>query len=130
MMVLRKEEGQGSPSLWPDRIKWAIAIILLLVTLAGNYYYSALSLPIRLLASLAIFGVAVGILALTAQGKQAIEFIREARIELRKLVWPTRQETMQTTLVVGLMVVVLALFLWGVDGILLWVIGWLTGQRG
>jgi preprotein translocase subunit SecE len=46
------------------------------------------------------------------------------------VVWPTRQETIQTTLVIGAVVVVLALVLWFIDGILVWAVGWLTGQRG
>ncbi len=57
-------------------------------------------------------------------------FFKNARAELRKVVWPTRQETLQTALVVVAMVVVLALVLWGLDGVLVWLIGSLTGQRG
>ncbi len=65
----------------------------------------------------------------TQKGKWVIEFFRDSRMELRKVVWPTREETMQTTLVVAAMVIVLALILWGMDGVLVWLIGWLTGQR-
>jgi preprotein translocase subunit SecE len=50
-------------------------------------------------------------------------------MEMRKVVWPTREETMQTTLVVAGMVIILALLLWGMDSLLVWLIGWLTGQR-
>jgi preprotein translocase subunit SecE len=58
-----------------------------------------------------------------------VQFFGESRAELRKVVWPTREETMQTTLVVAVMVIVLSLVLWGMDGLLVWLIGWLTGQH-
>ena len=51
-------------------------------------------------------------------------------VELRKVVWPTRQETIQTTLIVVAMVVVAALILWGLDKVFFWLVAWLTGQRG
>jgi len=128
LMVLNRDSQEVSPGF--DRIKWTAAVIILLVSLVGNYYYSALSWPLRLLGWLLVLAIVTTILSFTVKGKQAIEFIRESRLELRKVVWPTRQETIQTTLVVGAMVIVLALVLWGMDGILVWLIGWLTGQRG
>ena len=57
-------------------------------------------------------------------------YIRDSWRELGKVVWPTRQETVQTTLVVAAMVVVVALVLWGVDSLFLWMISELAGQRG
>lgn len=57
-------------------------------------------------------------------------FAREARVELRKVIWPTRQETLQTTLVVLVMVVVVAIFLWLLDMLLLWAVNGLTGLGG
>ena len=126
-MVL-KAENQEEPRL--DWLKWAIAIILLLAGLAGNYYYSEISMPLRMLAWLAVLAVAALIASTTQKGKWVVDFFRDSKAELRKVVWPTREETMQTTLVVGAMVVILALLLWGMDGVLVWLIGWLTGQRG
>jgi preprotein translocase subunit SecE len=70
------------------------------------------------------------ILSQTEKGRWVIDFFRDSRQELRKVVWPTRQETVQTTMVVAVMVIVLSLVLWGVDGVLVWLIGWLTGQHG
>jgi preprotein translocase subunit SecE len=67
--------------------------------------------------------------AKTQKGRWVVEFFRDSRMELRKVVWPTREEITQTTLVVVVMVIVLALILWGMDGILVWLIGWLTGQH-
>lgn len=126
-MVL-KGENQGETRL--DWLKWLVAITLLLAGLIANYYYSETSLSLRMLAWLAIVAVSGFIASRTQKGRWVVDFFRDSRMELRKVVWPTRQETMQTTLVVGAMVIVLALLLWGIDGILVWIIGWLTGQRG
>jgi preprotein translocase subunit SecE len=126
VMVLRSEDQGGSRSDYP---KWMVAIALLVAGIVGNYYYSALAMPIRLAAWLAILAVSGFIASKTQVGKWVVEFFRESRTELRKVVWPTRQETMQTTLVVAVMVVVLAILLWGMDSTLLVLIGWLTGQR-
>lgn len=123
-----KVEIQGSTNF--DWLKWLVVVILLVAGIVANYYYSAQPWPLRLLGWLLLLGIALGIASQTLQGKQVISFARESRMELRKVFWPTRQETIQTTLFVGAMVVVLALFLWGIDGILMWLIGWLTGQRG
>jgi preprotein translocase subunit SecE len=68
-------------------------------------------------------------LALTTRlGKRFWRFAKETRGELRKVTWPTRQETIQTTLIVAALVVLVALILWGVDTFLLWIVGHLTGQ--
>ena len=61
-------------------------------------------------------------------GQKVWVFAKQSRMELRKVVWPTRQETIQTTMIVVAMVVVMALVLWGVDSILTWAITWLTGS--
>lgn len=126
-MVL-KAENQGESRL--DWLKWAIAIALLVAGMVANHYYSEFSLPLRMLAWLGVLAMAGFVASTTQKGKWVLEFFRDSRMELRKVVWPTREETMQTTLVVAAMVVVLALLLWGVDGILVWIIGWMTGQRG
>lgn len=112
-----------------DWLKWAVAIALLLAGLAGNHYYSDVSMPLRTLIWLAVVAVAGFVASKTRKGKWVVEFFKDSRAELRKVVWPTREETIQTTLVVAAMVVILALLLWGLDGVLVWLIGWLTGQR-
>jgi preprotein translocase subunit SecE len=127
VMVLKQENQEESRLDW---MKWSLAVILLLAGLVGNHYYSEVSMPVRTLIWLSILAVAAFVAAKTQQGARVVEFFRDSRMELRKVVWPTREETMQTTLVVAVMVVILALILWGMDGILVWLIGWLTGQRG
>lgn len=126
-MVLKPESQETSRLDW---FKWLVAFVLLLAGLIGNHYYSDTSMPLRTLGWLAILALAAFVASRTQKGKWVTEFFRDSRVELRKVVWPTREETMQTTLVVAIMVVILALVLWGMDGILVSVIGWLTGQRG
>jgi preprotein translocase subunit SecE len=72
----------------------------------------------------------VPIVLQTSSGQRAWVFMREVRTELRKVVWPTRQETIQTTFIIIVLVVILGCILWGIDSILLWAVALLTGQRG
>lgn len=125
--MILKEENQDAPKL--DWLKWLLTITLLLAGLIGNHYYSEVSMPLRTLVWLAIVAVAGFVASKTSKGVWVVEFFRDSRMELRKVVWPTREETMQTTMVVAAMVIILALILWGMDGVLVWLIGWLTGQH-
>jgi preprotein translocase subunit SecE len=125
-MVL-KAEGEEERRF--DWLKWLVAVTLLLAAMVGNHYYSEISMLWRTAAWLLILAIAAFIASTTQKGKWTIEFFRESRMELRKVVWPTREEVTQTTIVVAVMVVILALLLWGMDGILVWLIGWLTGQH-
>jgi preprotein translocase subunit SecE len=113
-----------------DWLKWSAVVVLIITGIIANYYYNNQPWPLRLLGWLVLLGIIAAVATQTKVGKQALSFMRESRMELRKVYWPTRQETIQTTLFVVAMVVVLALILWGVDSILMLVIGWLTGQRG
>jgi preprotein translocase subunit SecE len=108
-------------------------VLIVLILLAGvmvNHYYAQQPWPLRLLAWLVLCCVVLGVAWRTRQGQRAAGFARDARAELRKVTWPTRQETIQTTLIVAVLVVVFALILWGVDGMLTWAVGVLIGQRG
>jgi preprotein translocase subunit SecE len=113
-----------------EPLKWTIIWTLLAAGVAGNYYYASVPLSYRLAAWLVFLCVMLLIVAQTDKGQKLWVFAREARMELRKVIWPTRQETIRTTLVVVAVVVVVALFLWGLDAFLLWGAGFLTGQRG
>jgi preprotein translocase subunit SecE len=113
-----------------DQLKWLAVTFLLLTGVIASYYYSGQPWPLRLLGWLFLLGIVAGIILQTHQGRRVLNFARESRIELRKMVWPTYQETVQTTVFIAIMVIVLALILWGIDGVLMWLIGWLTGQRG
>jgi preprotein translocase subunit SecE len=114
-----------------DKIKFLLAALIIAGAVGGFYYYSDdTSLLLRVLGLLAGIAVATVVFFQTAAGQQTWAYIGEARAEVRKVVWPTRKETVQTTLVVMAMVVVTALILWIFDSILTWVVKVLTGQGG
>jgi len=105
-----------------DKLKLALAIGLVVAGIAGYYSLSADSILLRVLSVIA--GIAAGVVvALTsAPGKQFVAFSRESLAEVKKVVWPTRKETMQTTAAVFAFVVVMAVFLWVSDKTLEWVL--------
>jgi len=123
--MANKSEVQSS-SL--DTIKLVGSIILLLLAMAGFYAYSEQSLLYRVLALLAVVGVAASISLTTSSGKRLASFMKDARIEVRKMVWPTRAETIQVTLMVFVMVIILSIFLWLVDMLLGWSVQSLLGM--
>lgn len=107
--------------------KWAIVFALIALGVTANYLFSDQSLLLRVVA-LFFLGALVLLLALTTdQGKRFWGFTLEARAEMRKVVWPTRQETIQTTGLVLAVVAIVGLILWGVDIVLLKAVAWLTG---
>jgi preprotein translocase subunit SecE len=113
-----------------DNVFWILALFLVGIGIWANVYFSAIPLSIRIIAWLFLAIVVIFLVLQTAAGRKSWEFLREARMELRKVVWPTRQETVQTTLIVMAMVIVVALVLWGIDSTLLWAVSMLTGQSG
>lgn len=122
-MSTKAEAGGGLP----DALKGAVAIVLLVAGTAAFYVLADHSLLYRVIGLLVVVGVALAIAAQTEKGRTAITFIREARTEVRKVVWPTRKETMQTTGMVLVVVVIVAIFLWMLDGLLAWAVGRLLG---
>ena len=101
-----------------DSVKWIIVTALLAVAVVGNSYFSDQSLLYRVLGIVAISAVA-GLIALqTAKGAAFWALVKGSRNEIRKVVWPTRQEAVQTTLIVVAFVLLVALFLWGLDSFL------------
>ena len=113
-----------------DTLKWLIAMLLLGAAVTAFYYYGEESLLLRVIGLLIVAGAAGSIAFTTDKGRAAWDFMRESRIELRKVVWPTRKETTQTTFVVIGVVALVAIFLWMIDGILSWVVRLLLGHGG
>jgi preprotein translocase subunit SecE len=109
-----------------DNIKLIVAVVLMAAAIALFYTYSEYSTLLRVLGLLAVAGISLFIASKTAVGYNVLSYIRDTNIEVRKVVWPTRQETLQTTLVVILMVMLVALMLWGIDSILGWAVRALT----
>jgi preprotein translocase subunit SecE len=114
-----------------DTLKLVIAVLVLLAGISGFYYYEAeQALLYRVLGLLALVVVALGVVYTTRLGQSIVGFARDARAEVRKVVWPTRQETIQTTMMVIFAVILIGIFLWLVDMVLLWAVRLLTGQGG
>ena len=113
-----------------DALKLAAGAVILAAGVAG--FYLLVDLPIWLRWIIVLAALAVGALVglQSYQGKTFWQFVQSSRIELRKVVWPNRQETMQVTLVVFVMIVALGLFFWGVDSLLGFLTKWLTGRGG
>ncbi|MCK5382172.1 MAG: preprotein translocase subunit SecE [Gammaproteobacteria bacterium] len=111
-----------------DTMKLGIAVLLLAAGIAAFYKFDDQLLVLRVLGLLAVAGISIFIAAQSTTGRSIIDFIGGAKTEVRKVVWPTRAETMQTTLAVILMVFLVGIFLWLLDMVLLQAIQMLTGQ--
>jgi preprotein translocase subunit SecE len=110
-----------------DLLKWLVVVALVVVGVVGNQYYSAQPIIYRVLVLLVLAGVAAFVGLQTGRGKAFFVLAKEARAEIRKVVWPTRQETTQTTLIVVAVVLVMALLLWGLDSLLGWLVSLIVG---
>ena len=111
-----------------DTVKLLLSIMLLVAGIAGFYYYEAEGLIYRVLGLLVFVLIALGTVYTTNLGQKIVGFGRESRAEVRKVVWPTRQETIQTTLMVLVAVIVLGIFLWFIDMMLVNAVQYLTGR--
>lgn len=110
-----------------DVIKWVVVALIVSVGVFGDSYFSAEPVLYRAIA-LVVLGLVAGFVALqTSKGKAFWSLLKEARIEIRKVVWPTRQETTQTTMIVVAVVLVMALILWGLDSLLGWIVSQFIG---
>jgi len=116
-----KVERAGGVSA-ADIAKLVLALLVLAAGIAGYYWYANAASSLRLVGMLAAVVIAGAIAAFTAPGRALREYLRETQFELRKVVWPTRQETLRTTAVVILVVVVLSVLLGLIDVILKWTI--------
>ena len=110
-----------------DTIKWIFVLALVAAGVVGNSIYSDQSLFYRTLALVALAAVALFVALQTDKGRGYAVSFREARKEIRKVVWPNRQETTQTTLIVVVVVLIMALVLWGLDSLLSWAVSSLIG---
>jgi preprotein translocase subunit SecE len=114
-----------------DIVKQAFSLLLLIAGIAAFYYFSDdISVLYRALGMVAIVVTTLLILRTTLMGHDVWVFMLESKQEVRKVVWPSRQETMQTTLMVFAMVVIVGLILWFLDMFLFWAVRMLTGEGG
>jgi len=103
-----------------DTLKLALVVALLVAGVMGFYWFHEASTLMRVLGLLGVVAVAVAIGMTTFKGRQLAAFMGNARTEVRKMVWPTRVETTQTTLVVIAVVIMVGIFLWLLDMFLGW----------
>ncbi len=115
-MVSKTEQ----PTSAIDTFKLMSAVLVLFAGVVGFYYFEDESQLLRVLGMLAVAVIAFLIAATSDAGRRSLAFFKDARVEVRKVVWPTRQETLQTTIAVLFMVVLVAIMLWLFDMFLGW----------
>ena len=120
-------EEQPSSSL--DTFKWVAVFFFLAAAVAGNYVFGEASVLYRAIGVVVAVAIAGFIAVQTDKGRNAVMFAKESRTEVRKVVWPTRQEAVQTTGIVLVVTVIMALLLWGLDSVLFWLVGLVTGMQ-
>jgi preprotein translocase subunit SecE len=125
---MTEQVQQGATAL--DAAKLAAGVAILAGGIAG--FYLLVDQPIWLRWILVLASLAIGALVSlqSHQGKTFWAFVQSSRVELRKVVWPNRQETVQVTIVVFAMIIVLGLFFWGLDTLLGYITRWLVGRGG
>jgi preprotein translocase subunit SecE len=111
-----------------EKIRLALALLLVAAGVGGFYFLAEHATVLRVLSVLAGIGAALAVVWTTTLGQAALAFTRESMLETRKVVWPTRKETIQTTGIVFALVVVMAIFLWVVDVSLLSLVKMLMGR--
>jgi preprotein translocase subunit SecE len=111
-----------------DKLKIAVAILLAVTGIAGFYYLGDSPAIVRVAAVLVGLAAGFAVFWVSEPGQRFSAYAQDSVTETKKIVWPTRKETMQTTGIVFVFVLVIALFLWLVDATLLWAVRKLMGQ--
>ncbi len=101
-----------------------MGIAIIGIAVYGNSYFAQEALLYRVLAVILVSGLGLFVISTTEEGKESLKIILESRTEIRRVVWPTRVETTQTTLIVLVAITVAALMLWGLDSLF----GWATAK--
>ena len=125
-MVVESKNIEGNDNGTPLLL---MSLLLLLAGIVAFYYFSEIRLFYRVLGLFAVLGLAGYIIYQTSFGKTVYTYVLESKIELKKVVWPTKQETTQTGIGVIVIVVIIGILLWLLDMLLAWSIGTLYGVR-
>jgi preprotein translocase subunit SecE len=118
------ETSSTSPLDW---LKWLAVALLVGAGVVGNWYFQDQSLLYRVLALIVLAGAAVAVAGQTVSGRSAWQLMKDARAEIRRVVWPKREETVQTTGIVLLLVIIFGLLLWLLDTLLGWFVSAVIG---
>jgi preprotein translocase subunit SecE len=125
-MNTKAETGPGAL----DTVKLAAAVLVLLAGFVAYYWFADASILLRVLGLVAGLVAGIVIAFQSSQGRELWQFIQGSQVEIRKVVWPTQQETINTTLVVIVFTIVMAAFFFLVDFLLLNITQFFTGQGG
>jgi preprotein translocase subunit SecE len=124
------EETKVQDTSTADNVKLAIAGLLVIAGVVGYYVLGGQPAWLRWLSVVVSLVLAAGVIAWSGYGTALRQFVADSRVELRKIVWPTRNETGMTTLVVFGFVLLAGVFFWGLDLLLAWATRAMTGQGG
>ena len=119
-----------APAAVFDVVKQVFSVVFVVAGVAAFYYFSEIQLLYRVLSLVVMVLIALGMMLTTEVGRAVLSFVLESKLEVRKVVWPTREETMRTTLLVFAMVFIVGLILWLLDMFLFWGVRLITGQGG
>ena len=108
-------------------IRWIVGLAFMGAAVYGNSYYFQEPLLYRVIGVIIVSSIGLFILTTTQEGKEALKTVIDSRTEIRRVVWPTRTETTQTTLIVLVAITVAALILWGLDSLFGWAMAALLG---
>jgi preprotein translocase subunit SecE len=123
-----KTDAKASNKL--DSLKWLLVVLLLGAGITSFYYFDEYSLLLRVISLLVVVFLVAFLASTTEKGRSTLDFLQQSHLEVRRVVWPTRQETAQMTGVVLLLVLLVALIIWGLDSILGWIVRFFIGQGG
>lgn len=118
---------QSNPSSSLDGVKYLLAALVVVAGVAGFYWFADWPSALRGLMLAASLVIGAAVFAFTARGRVALEFLSESRFELRKVVWPSKQETMRGTGVIIVVVVIISLVLGLIDWVVSQLVRWLLG---
>jgi preprotein translocase subunit SecE len=113
-----------------DVVKQVFSVVFVVAGVAAFYYFSEIPLLYRVLGLVIVAMIVAGMMLTTEMGRSVWGFVLESKQEVRKVVWPTRDETFRTTLLVFAMVIIVGFVLWLLDMFLFWGVRFLTGQGG
>ena len=120
----------GTVKVKLDILKLALAIFIVFLGITGFYVFAEQSVILRVIGLLVCVVVSIYVALQTDKGRDIWDFFQDAQIEVRKVVWPTRQETTQTTMIVVLVVIIVSIILWLLDMFLGWSVRSIMGQGG
>jgi preprotein translocase subunit SecE len=118
-----KAENASNPL---DLVKWIVVVALLGGLVYAYSAYEEISVLYRALAAVAIVVISLGIASTTEKGSNFLIFAKDARTEVRKVIWPSRSEANRMTLIILLATAVVGVMLYLIDMVLVWVIGLIT----